>query len=112
MTGQIPPYGANFRRVSLDWSRELSNTAYVLKQDQRWFIRSDKTSHIWHIYHGPTIDRAVRMGTPCRTLGMAMDRLLFGIAVGLYATGEEAAAPSRAGITRCPECGKNLVPYL
>jgi len=113
MTGSIPPYGKNFERVSVDeWHSELSRTVYVLEQDQRWFIRSDQTSHVWYIYHGPTIAKAIRVGTPCPTLTLAMDRLLAGIAGGFYATGEAAAAPPRAGITRCPACGLNLVSYL
>jgi len=113
MTGSIPPYGESFRREEVvEWHPELSRTAYVLKQDPRWFIRSDKTSHIWYIYHGPTVAHATRVGTPCQTFRSAMYRLLAGIAGGFYATGEAAAEPPRAGITRCPECGLNLAPYL
>ena len=59
-----------------------------------------------------TVVRAARVGTSCPTLTLAMNRVLGGIAGGFYATGEAAAEPPRAGITRCPECGLDLAPYL
>jgi hypothetical protein len=105
MTGQIPPYGANFRRASLPYRQGLANRAYVLKRDPRWFIRSDSTSEIWTIYWIPSFDTALRpveggpaeaertarythlavaMGKPLPTFTEAMAKLLDGIAKGFY----------------------------
>jgi hypothetical protein len=105
MTGQIPPYGANFRRVSLAYSRDLANRAYVLKRDPRWFIRSDKSSEKWTIYWIASFDTALRpveggpaeaertarythlavaMGKPLPTFTEAMAKLLDGIRQGFY----------------------------
>jgi len=111
MTGQIPPYGEHFERVSLDYSPDLSNTAYLLKSDRRWYIRSDKTSHKWRIYHGVTVDSAVPEGAVQRTMTEVMRLLLDGVAGGFYVTGEDPPKPVPA-ITRCPECGTNLLTYI
>lgn len=98
MTGQIPPYGHGFRRESTPYHPVLANTVYVLKDDDRWYIRSDKTSHKWQIYRFPSSPArtgllteifqamAVPMGREQRTLTQAMDLLLRGIVHGYYVT--------------------------
>jgi hypothetical protein len=87
MTGRIPPYGQHFRRESEPWTPGLGNRVYVLKSDPAWFIRSDKTSGTWRVYHWH-LDRnrelATPVGTPLDTFGQAMTRLLDGIAQGFY----------------------------
>jgi hypothetical protein len=88
MTGQIPKYGRDFRLESLPWTPHLANRAYVLKRDPEWFIRSDKTSGTWRVYHwNPDHENrelAAPVGTPLPTLGLAMARLLEGIDRGFY----------------------------
>jgi hypothetical protein len=83
--GQIPPYGKNFRRESLPYHPEHASRAYVLKQDSRWFIMSDKTSEVWTIYVGYNRAVPTAMGKPLPTLTAAMAKLLDGIAQGFYA---------------------------
>lgn len=88
MSGQIPPYGKRgFRRVSENWTPDLANRVYVLKRDPAWFIRSDKTSEIWRVYHwhlDHSRELASPVGTPLSTFGGAMTRLLTGIEQGFY----------------------------
>lgn len=87
MTGQIPPYGKNFQRESEPWTPDLANTVYVLKRDPAWFIRSDKTSKTWRVYHwhlDHNREMASSVGTPLPTFGLAMLRLLEGIDRGFY----------------------------
>lgn len=86
--GQIPKYGKDFRLEYLPYSPGLASRAYVLKRDPAWFIRSDKASGVWRVYHGPRNcrDLATPAGTPLPTLGMAMSRLLEGIGRGFYTT--------------------------
>lgn len=85
--GQIPPYGKNFRLESEPWTPGLANRVYVLKRDPRWFIRSDKTSGTWRVYHwhlDHARELATPVGTPLGTFGEAMARLLDGIEQGFY----------------------------
>lgn len=88
MSGQIPPYGEHFRRVSERWVPvNLASRVYVLKIDPAWFIRSDKTSETWHVYHwhlDHSRELASPVGTPLSTFGEAMTRLLTGIEQGFY----------------------------
>jgi hypothetical protein len=85
MTGQIPKYGKDFK-----WERipgyhpTLAHRAYVLKRDQEWFIRSDKTSERWYIFNGMNRDAATQMGKVWPTLTVAMAKLLTGIEQGFY----------------------------
>jgi hypothetical protein len=81
--GQIPPYGENFHRETVSYDRHLASTVYVLKRDARWFIRSDKTSHVWTVFY-QTFAGPLPMGYPVRTFTEAMTRLLDGIALGFY----------------------------
>lgn len=86
MTGQIPAYGKNFRLVSLAYTPGLASRAYYLKQDDNWFIQSDKASKTWTIFlNNPSGPGAIPMGKPLPTFGMAMIRLLEGIDRGFYA---------------------------
>ena len=88
MSGQIPKYGKNFERVSESWTPDLANRVFVLKRDPSWFIRSDKTSKIWHIYRWTlphSRELATPVSTPLPTFGLAMLRLLDGIDRGFYA---------------------------
>lgn len=85
--GQIPPYGKDFRRVSLPWSPDLANRAYILKRDSSWFIRSDKTSEVWRIYHwnlDHDYDMATSLAPPLPTLTAAMAKLLVGVDQEFY----------------------------
>lgn len=86
--GAIPPYGKDFRLVSLPWSPNgLASRAYVLKRDSRWLIRSDNTSKVWRIYHwhlDHDYDLATSLAPPLPTLTAAMAKLLEGIEGGFY----------------------------
>jgi hypothetical protein len=84
MTGRIPKYGAHFKQVGLPYHATLSSTTYVLKIDNNWFIRSDKTSKRWYIFHGKNRDHAINMGKVQPTLGEAMRLMLDGIDQGFY----------------------------
>jgi hypothetical protein len=86
--GQIPPYGKHFRLESLPYHPSLANRAYILKRDDRWFIRSDKTSGVWTIFYiDPELSVSIAMGKPLPTFGLAMQRLLEGIDRGFYQAG-------------------------
>ena len=84
MTGQIPPYGENFKRESTSWHPVLGNTIYVLKIDNEWFIRPDKKSKRWYVFHGMNRDMATRMGRVQPSFTRAMQLLLDGIREGYY----------------------------
>ena len=84
MTGQIPKYGQHFRLESLAWTPGRANRAYVLKRDPAWFIRSDKTSKAWQVYHGADRELAAPAGKVQPTLITAMNLLLDGIDYGFY----------------------------
>lgn len=100
MTGQIPPYGGDFRRESTPYHPDLANTVYVFKTDPGWYIRSDKTSKKWRIYRfpsarplsGPVTELFQAMAVPVAvtqpSLTRAMRMLLDGVGQGFYATGE------------------------
>jgi hypothetical protein len=96
MTGQIPPYGANFRLEQRSCHPVLANRAFVLKADPDWFIRSDKTSKAWQVYWkvpgtGASFETATAMlPEPLPTFGLAMARLLEGIEQGFYAARKAA----------------------
>jgi hypothetical protein len=51
-SGAIPPYGTFFRweRVRVDWDSYFSSTQYVLKVNDRYMIRSNKTSETWGLF--------------------------------------------------------------
>jgi len=76
MTGQIPKYGANFRLDDAGYHPELSRSVYVLKTDRTWFIRSDRTSKKWGIYHGAPFNDATPVNLTYRTLTLAMEALV------------------------------------
>lgn len=100
MTGQIPPYGKHFRLESERWTPDLANRVYVLKTDPAWFLRSDKTSKTWRVYHwNLDHDRelASPVGTPLPSLSAAMTRLLDGIAQGFYQVAEAAGDEAGRG---------------
>jgi hypothetical protein len=82
----VPPYGKDFRLKDTGYHPVFASRVYVLKRDPRWFIRSDKTSKTWRIYHGPSFDTSPVMGTPLPRFKQAMDRLLAGIDQGFYQT--------------------------
>ena len=84
MSGQIPPYGKNFKRESLLYHPELASTIYVLKLDEEWFIRSDKTSKRWQVFQGWDRDRAASHGKVQTSMTKAMQLMLDGIAGGFY----------------------------
>ena len=43
MTGQIPQYGENFRLEHVADEADMANRLYVVKRDDDWWIRSDKS---------------------------------------------------------------------
>lgn len=72
MTGQIPKYGKNFRlEQAKDYHATLSHCFYVLKEDSSWYIRSDKTSKHWQIFHNNE-----PIGNALPSLGKAMPKLI------------------------------------
>jgi hypothetical protein len=86
MTGQIPKYGQNFKWERINgYHPTLAHRAYVLKRDEKWFIRADKTSERWYIFHGMNRDAATQFGKVWPTLTVAMAILLEGIKQGFYA---------------------------
>jgi hypothetical protein len=92
MTGQIPPYGKNFRRESERYTPDLANTVYVLKRDGSWFIRSDKTSKVWRLYRwhlDHNREMASPTGRPQPSMAKAMALLLAGIEGGFYEAAEQ-----------------------
>ena len=85
MTGQIPPYGVNFRRESMNaWHPTMGSRIYVLKQDNEWFIRADKSSKQWQLFHGMNRDMATPMGKVQPNFSAAMRLMLDGINEGFY----------------------------
>jgi hypothetical protein len=84
--GQIPPYGKHFRLEPTSYHRDLANRVYALKEDPAWFIRADKTSKVWAIYHGTSRDTAAVVKTPFPSLTAAMAKLLDGVSQGFYQT--------------------------
>jgi hypothetical protein len=85
MTGQIPPYGKNFKHDRVgSYSPTFSDTIYVLKVDNEWFIRADKKSKRWQVFHG--LDRifAVPHGKVQPNMRSSMELLLDGIDQGFY----------------------------
>jgi hypothetical protein len=89
MTGQIPPYGKNFKHDRLPYHVTLASTIYVLRRDEDWFIRSDKTSKRWYIFNGRFRDQAINMGKVQPSMTKAMELLLDGIDQGFYAVQDE-----------------------
>jgi hypothetical protein len=85
MTGQIPKYGKNFKWERIGYHPTLAQRAYVLKIDEDWFIRSDKTSKQWTVFYGSDRNTAIAMGKVQPTLTAAMSLLLDGIDFGYYA---------------------------
>jgi hypothetical protein len=71
MTGQIPKYGAHFTLTHLHYHATLASRQYTLKGDDRFYIRSDKTSEIWHTF-GP----GGEFGEPQHSLTAAMPVVL------------------------------------
>jgi hypothetical protein len=99
MTGQIPKYGEHFRWESVrGWHPSLASRVYALKADGDWFIRSDKTSKRWQVFHGPDRDTATPFGRVQPSMTAAMDLLVTGIEQGFYqlaraGTGDSDANP-------------------
>lgn len=84
MTGRIPPYGENFTRKSTSYHPAYANRVFVLKIDNEWFIRSDKTSKHWQVFHGFIFDQATPHGKVQPSMAKAMQLLLDGIAGEFY----------------------------
>ena len=78
MTGEVAKYGENFRLEHVPPSPDMANRLYVLKRDDDWWIRSDKSSKIWMIFHN-----GVFM-TERSSLGKAMSAVFRGIELGFY----------------------------
>ena len=70
--GGIPPYGKNFHLVSADkWSPEYNSSMYAWKGDTDYYIRSDKTSKKWWVFH-----RGMPVSGVFPSLTVAMDGFL------------------------------------
>jgi hypothetical protein len=93
MTGQIPKYGAHFRLGSAEWHPTLGMSLYILKKDAQWYIRSDKTSKRWYVFHNNT-----HMGRVQPSLREAMSLLLDGIDQGFYEISEDV-------VVHAADCG-------
>lgn len=89
MTGQIPKYGQHFRRESTPYHPVHAGRVYAFKRDPSWFIRSDKTSERWTIYHGRDRVTANAVSVPQSTFTEAMGLLLAGVSLGFYVTESE-----------------------
>jgi hypothetical protein len=79
MTGKIPKYGAHFRLGSAEWHPEYGRSLYILKKDGSWWIRSDKTSKRWQLFHN-----SLPVGKVQPSLTEAMSLMLDGIDQGFY----------------------------
>jgi hypothetical protein len=80
MTGQIPPYGRNFRHDRANaYHPALGQAIYRFKWDERWYIRADKSSKRWYIFDGET-----QMGRVWPSLTVAMNKLIEGVKQGFY----------------------------
>ena len=94
MTGQIPPYGENFRHDRVgSWHPVLNDTLYVLKRDNEWFIRSAKGSKQWWVFQGWDRDTALQHGKVQSSMTNAMHLLVDGIEGGFYELHEDVHAP-------------------
>jgi hypothetical protein len=98
MTGQIPPYGKDFRRESIDYHPTRANRVYRLKADPSWFIWADKTSEWWVIYHGSEAETADAVTDPKATFSEAMRLLLAGVAGGFYRIAQPGEDREPAGL--------------
>lgn len=78
MTGQIPKYGENFRLEQLPYAmgQDLASRRYVLKADNNYFIRSNRSSEKWGMYIDRGDNPPVKIATSRNTLTEAMTRLL------------------------------------
>ena len=84
MTGQIPPYGKNFRHDrAAKYHPSLGQALYILKWDEHWYIRADKGSKRWYIFHSGH-QGAIHMGKVWPSLTVAMAKLMEGVKQGYY----------------------------
>lgn len=96
MTGQIPKYGENFTHDRVgSYHPELADTFYYLTIDPEWFIRSDKTSKRWQVFHGMARDTATPHGKVQPNMRGAMALLLAGIAGEFYRLADPLPVPPR-----------------
>jgi hypothetical protein len=80
MTGQIPPYGKNFKHDRADsYHPSLGQALYRFKWDEHWYIRADKGSKRWYIFHND-----INMGKVWPSLTVAMSKLVEGVKQGYY----------------------------
>ena len=79
MSGQIPAYGKNFKLGRGPYHLTLGSSIYILKWDQHWYIRAEKGSKRWYIFHDD-----IHMGKVWPSLTVAMAKLVEGIKQGYY----------------------------
>lgn len=76
MTGAIPPYGANFqKRSAREWHAWYGSAMYAWRGDTSYYIRADKTSHKWWVFH-----YEIPMSGEFHTLTHAMAAFLLAVA--------------------------------
>jgi len=80
MTGEVAKYGENFRIEHVPPSPDMANRLYALKRNDDWWIRSDRSSTAWMIFHNGAFI------THRSSLGKAMLAILRGIELGFYST--------------------------
>jgi hypothetical protein len=79
MSGQIPPYGKNFKIGSATYHPTLGSSIYMYKWDHHWYIRADKGSKRWYIFHND-----IHMGKVWPSLTVAMSKFVEGVKQGYY----------------------------
>jgi len=99
MTGQIPPYGKNFKHDrAKGWHPVLGQAIYVLKRDNEWFIRADKGSKRWYVFHGYNRDMATCISRVLPNMRSAMELMIDGIDQGFYVLDNEGVHAPNCGL--------------
>ena len=111
MTGQIPPYGQNFRWERVSYHPDRASRIYVLKRDGRWFIRSDRTSKAWAVYFDPAGGFPFMMGKVWPSLTVAMAKLLDGIEQGFYPVAEPGTSQPITPVFSAPDTAPASRPH-
>jgi hypothetical protein len=91
MTGQIPQYGKNFKHGRVgSYHPVLNDTIYIFKLDEEWFIRADKGSKRWYIFHGMNRNQAICISKVHPNMRSVMELMINGADKGFYALREDA----------------------
>lgn len=85
MTGQIPPYGKNFKHDRVgSYHPVLNDAIYVFRRDEMWFIRADKGSKRWYVFHGMNRNQATCVSKVQPNMRSAMELMIDGADQGFY----------------------------